>query len=559
MTTKRKLVLKLSAVFLLVGAVVVGCGYTPDYAMLISAPKHAPADASEAPQPITGQPETMYRQQYLPAADTDGSWNREGYDHIVENTFMTVADNPLSTFSIDVDTASYSNVRRILNEGRLPPGGAVRVEEMINYFSYAYAGPDENDPHPFAAHMDVTVCPWQPEHRLARIAIKGREIVDEQRPAGNLVFLLDVSGSMRPANKLPLVKSAMKMLVRRLGSDDRIAIVVYAGAAGLMLDSTSCDEPGEIIAAISRLSAGGSTAGAAGIQLAYKVAADNFIKGGINRVILCTDGDFNVGTSSDSELVDLIEDKAKSGVYLTVLGFGRGNLQDGKMEKLADKGNGNYGYIDTINEARKMLVEQMSGTLVTIAKDVKIQIEFNPATVAGYRLVGYENRMLAKEDFNDDTKDAGEIGAGHTVTALYEIVPAGKPVPHAGSVDPLKYQPAAAVAEGSAPAESDELLTLKLRYKQPDGNRSVLMVIPVIDSGDDFDGAPADMRFATAVAQFGMILRDSDYKGNSTLAGVIETASAAKGDDANGYRAQFIQLAKLARELMDEQDELTAR
>jgi len=537
----------LSATALAAAAVIVGC-QGPAW-------KGAHPAADHASHPLVGQqPMWDSRTSVVPLAEEDGwasgQWNREAYDHIEDNSFKAVLDHPLSTFSIDVDTASYSNVRRMLNNGRLPPAGAVRVEELINYFTYSYTAPGAEDERPFAAHMDVTTCPWQPQHKLARIAIKGREIADEQRPAGNYVFLLDVSGSMTPPNKLPLVRSAMKLLVSRLGPEDRIAIVVYAGAAGLVLDSTACNKKAEILASLDRLRAGGSTHGSAGIRLAYKVAQDNFIEGGVNRVILCTDGDFNVGTTSESELVDLIEDKAASSVFLTVLGFGMGNYQDSRLEKLADKGNGNYGYIDTINEARKMLVEQMSGTLVTIAKDVKIQIEFNPAKVAGYRLIGYENRILAKEDFNDDTKDAGEIGAGHTVTALYEIVPAGQAVPTTGSVDPLKYQHPGSVEAREARPYSDELLTLKLRYKQPNGDISVLMQMPVSDREVSFDEASDDFRFAAVVASFGMILRDSEHKGNATLAGVIEAAGSAKGRDANGYRAEFVQLAKLARDLM---------
>jgi len=477
-----------------------------------------------------------------------GEWDREAYEHVQDNPFKAVADHPLSTFSIDVDTASYANVRRMLNAGQLPPPGAVRIEEMVNYFDYSYLGPSDEDEHPFAAHVDLTDCPWNPTHHLMRVALKGREIAEDKRPAGNFVFLLDVSGSMKPANKLPLVKRAMTMLVNKLGPEDRLAIVVYAGAAGLVLDSTPCHQKDVILAALDRLGAGGSTHGSAGIRLAYEVAAKHFIEGGVNRVVLCTDGDFNVGTTSEDELVTLIENKAKSGVFLTVLGFGMGNYQDDRLESLADKGNGNYGYIDTIHEARKMLVRQMSGTLVTIAKDVKIQIEFNPANVAAYRLIGYENRILAKEDFSDDTKDAGEIGAGHTVTALYELVPPGQPVP-TPSVDPLKYQP----PPPPAPAEGqhgDELLTLKLRYKQPDGDTSTLMTVPVKNERAEFGQADEDFQFASAVAGFGMILRDSPHKGAATMAAVIETAQAAKGDDADGYRAEFVQLAKLAGELL---------
>ncbi|MCE5277532.1 MAG: von Willebrand factor type A domain-containing protein [Planctomycetaceae bacterium] len=470
-------------------------------------------------------------------------WNREAYDQIVENPFTKVMDHPLSTFSIDVDTASYANLRRMLNAGQLPPKAAVRIEEMVNYFDYSYAGP--KDDVPFAAVMDITSCPWAPKHRLARVAIKAKEIKAAERPAGNFVFLLDVSGSMNEPNKLPLVKASMQMLVRELNKQDRIAMVVYAGASGLVLDSTPCDRKEDILAAIERLSAGGSTNGGAGIELAYKVAAANFIKGGINRVILCTDGDFNVGTTDQGSLTDLITAKAKTGVFLSVLGFGMGNLQDSTLEKLADKGNGNYGYIDTLSEARKLFVKQIGGTLVTVAKDVKIQVEFNPAKVAGYRLIGYENRMLRKEDFNDDKKDAGEIGAGHTVTALYELIPAGDQVP-ASNVDDLKYSRPAQVTEAAA---SGETLTLKLRYKAPDGDTSKLLSFAIKDEGKDFPKADADMQFAAAVASFGMLLRDSQYKGAYTLDAVLELARAVKGPDAEGYRAEFIKLVEMAKSL----------
>jgi len=477
----------------------------------------------------------------------NASWNREAYRDIQDNPFKAVMDHPLSTFSIDVDTASYSNVRRMLNNNQLPPNGAVRIEELVNYFSYDYMPPSEEDPHPFAAHVDVADCPWQPGHQLVRVGLKGREVAAEKRPAGNFVFLLDVSGSMKPANKLPLVIKAMKMLVEQLSAEDRIAIVVYAGAAGLVLDSTPGDRKDLIVGKLEHLSAGGSTQGSAGIVRAYEVAAANFIEGGVNRVILCTDGDFNVGVTSESELVELITAEAKTGVFLTVLGFGMGNLQDDRLEALADKGNGNYGYIDSEAEARKVFVEQLTGTLVTIAKDVKIQIEFNPRKVAAYRLIGYENRLLAKEDFNDDTKDAGEIGAGHTVTALYELVPAGQPAPTA-DVDELKYQQPAAVADDGAFA--DELLTLKLRYKQPDGDTSTLMETPLIDRRREFAAAGEDFQFAAAVAAYGMILRDSPYCGTANMDAVIETAQAARGEDRGGYRLQFISLARRARDLM---------
>jgi len=383
-----------------------------------------------------------------------------------------------------------------------------------------------------------------------RIALKGREIKRDKRPPSNLVFLLDVSGSMGDADKLPLLKDALRMLVMQLGENDRVAIVVYASREGLVLPSTSCSDRERIIAALDSLGSGGSTAGGRGIQLAYKVAVENFIKGGANRVILATDGDFNVGTTNNSELVRMMRDKARSGVYISVLGFGRGNLKDSRMEKLADEGNGNYAYIDSVDEARKVLVEQMTGTLVTIAKDVKIQVEFNPAKVAGYRLIGYENRMLRKEDFNDDTKDAGDIGAGHTVTALYQVIPAGMPV-EGGGVDELKYHTPTAAPVIAAGNVSDEMLTVKLRYKQPDGKTSTRMDFPVTDSDQSIDRADDDFKFAAAVASFGMILRDSKHKGAYTLAGVAELAGAAKGPDPHGRRAEFVKLVARARELKD--------
>ena len=375
--------------------------------------------------------------------EPSGEFNTAAYDHILENPFLDAASNPLSTFSIDVDTASYSNIRRFINEGSLPPKDAVRVEEMINYFSYDYAQP--TDGKPFAVHVDGTGCPWEASHRLVRIGLKGREVATDKRGPSNLVFLLDVSGSMEPPERLPLVKQAMRLLVDKLTENDRVAIVVYAGSSGLVLPSTTGDHKEKILEALENLQSGGSTNGAEGIQLAYKIASENFIKGGVNRVILATDGDFNVGVTSQGDLIRLIQEKAKSGVFLSVLGVGDDNLKDSTMQKLADKGNGNYAYLDSLDEARKVLVQQMNGTLVTIAKDVKIQVEFNPARVASYRLIGYEKRMLRKEDFNNDKVDAGEIGAGHTVTALYEVVPVGatpNPAASVPPVDPLKYQSA---------------------------------------------------------------------------------------------------------------------
>ncbi len=480
-------------------------------------------------------------------------FNTEAYDRIVDNPFLAATENPLSTFSIDVDTASYSNVRRFLTSGQRPPPDSVRIEELVNYFPYRYEPPKGDNP--FAAHVEVASCPWAAEHRLVRIGLKGKEIAKEKRPMSNLVFLLDVSGSMQDYAKLPLVKQSMRLLVQELTENDRVAVVVYAGNEGLALPPTTGDQKEKILAAIDQFEAGGSTNGGAGIMLAYKIATENFIKGGTNRVVLCTDGDFNVGVTNQGDLTRLIEEKAKSGVFLSVLGFGMGNLKDSTMEKLSDKGNGNYAYIDTLQEGRKVLVEQMTGTLITIAKDVKIQIEFNPAQVASYRLIGYENRLLAKEDFNDDKKDAGEIGAGHTVTALYEVVPVaaladrgkeatGGTIP---SVDPLKYQ---TPAQPNAAAKRGELLTLKLRYKAPDGDTSKLLEFPVTDKGAKFSDSSSDFRFASAVAAFGMILRDSPHKGNATFAAVAEIAEESKGDDKSGYRREFIGLAQRAKEIV---------
>lgn len=478
-----------------------------------------------------------------PVAEIPEGFNTESYAHLTDNPFLTVTENPVSTFSIDVDTASYSIVRRFLDQGQLPPKDAVRIEEMINYFRYDYSPPTGDDP--FSVNVEIAGCPWNAEHRLARIGLKGREIARGQRPPGNLVFLIDVSGSMQPANKLPLLKQCLRLLTRELTASDHVAIVVYAGNAGEVLPPTSGSEQNKILEALDHLGAGGSTHGSAGIRLAYEIASMNFIRGGVNRVILCTDGDFNVGVTSPGDLVRLIEEKAKSGVFLSVLGFGMGNYKDSAVELLADKGNGNYAYIDTMNEGRKVLVEQMNGTLVTIAKDVKLQVEFNPARVGAYRLIGYENRMLRKEDFNDDKKDAGEIGAGHTVTALYELVPPGRLVPRPG-VDPLKYQQPAQL---SAAAGGDESLTLKLRYKEPEGDTSKLLVTAVVDEGAGFPSASADFKFASAVAAFGMILRDSPHKGTATLEQVSELGRESQGRDPEGYRAEFLELVDKAARL----------
>jgi Ca-activated chloride channel homolog len=476
------------------------------------------------------------------------------YDHISENPFLPAATNPLSTFSIDVDTASYSNIRRFINSGSLPPKDAVRVEEMINYFSYDYREPEGDKP--FSIDLDATACPWDASHRLLRIGLKGREVSTENRPASNLVFLLDVSGSMTPAERLPLVKQAMRLLVEKLTEKDRVAIVIYAGGSGLALPSTTGDRKETILRALEDLKAGGSTNGAEGIELAYKVAANHFIKGGVNRVILATDGDFNIGITNQGDLIRLIEEKAKSGVFLSVLGVGTDNLKDSTMQKLADKGNGNYAYLDSLEEARKVLVQQANGTLVTIAKDVKIQVEFNPGRVASYRLIGYEKRMLRKEDFNNDKVDAGEIGAGHTVTALYEVVPAGSGATDPSSsippVDPLKYQaanPGAVAQTQTDPSVSQEMVTVKLRSKKPDGETSELIERSFADNGSKFENAAPDLKFAAAVAEFGMILRDSQYKGRGTIGAVIEWAQEGKGRDAAGYRAGFIELARKTQTL----------
>ncbi len=469
-----------------------------------------------------------------------GSFNTETYDYISDNPFLDAAQNPLSTFSIDVDTASYSNVRRFLESGKLPPKDAVRVEELVNYFDYDYKGP--KDEKPFAVDFELTEAPWKPEHKLLRIGLKGREISPGKRPAGNLVFLLDVSGSMADENKLPLVKESMRLLVDQLTESDRVAIVVYAGDTSLILPSTSGDQKEKIRRAIDCLRAGGSTNGASGIQLAYKTARENFMKGGTNRVILATDGDFNVGVSNRGDLTRLIEDQTKSGIYLSALGFGMGNYKDATLELLANKGRGNYAYIDTLREAKKVLVEQMNATLITIAKDVKIQVEFNPRRVSSYRLIGYEDRMMPKEDFNDDDKTAGAVGAGHSVTALYELVPAAAAA-SAPSVDPLKYQKP---AQPSASAESNEILTVKIRSKEPEKDKSILSEFAVKDSAEKFSRASQDFKFAAAVAAFGMVLRDSPHKGSSNLESVLEWAKEGRGTDSQGYRQEFIRLVHRA-------------
>jgi Ca-activated chloride channel family protein len=477
-------------------------------------------------------------------------FNTEAYGHIEENRFRRVDSDPLSTFSIDVDTASYANVRRFLADGELPPAGAVRTEELINYFRFGYPQPSGRDP--FSVTTELSVSPWNPKHRLALIGLQGRSLDERDPTPRNLVFLLDVSGSMMPLDKLPLVRTAMGMLTDVLTERDRVAIVVYAGASGLVLPSTPGDQKERIRQALAELKAGGSTNGAEGIQLAYEMARKHFIRGGVNRVVLATDGDFNVGVTSQSELVRLIERERASGIFLSVLGVGTGNVKDSTMELLADKGNGNYSYLDSVHEARKVLVREAGGTLETIAKDVKIQVEFNPREVAAYRLIGYENRLLNREDFNDDTKDAGEIGAGHSVTALYEIVPAGDKV-DAADVDPLKYQ---RETRESGAARSGELLTVKVRYKEPDGDTSQLLSRVLMNR----PGAmTANLGFASAVAEFGMLLRDSPFRGTASFESARARAKTFLGEDEEGYRAQFVQIVERAASLRGREEALQSR
>lgn len=468
-------------------------------------------------------------------------YSSEEYDKLEENPFTAPIYSPLSTFSIDVDVAAYSNIRRFLNQGQLPNPDAVRIEEMINYFNYDYDGPSGE--HPFNVVTEVANAPWNEHHKLIHIGIQGKKMQLEELPPNNLVFLLDVSGSMGSHNKLPLLKKAFGLLTQQLRKNDRVAIVVYAGNSGLVLESTPGNKKQKIIESLERLYAGGSTAGAAGIQLAYKVAQENYIEGGNNRVILATDGDFNVGVSKDDDLVSLIEQKRDNDIFLTVLGFGMGNYKDSKMEKLADHGNGNYAYIDNIREAKKVLVTELGGTLFTIAKDVKIQVEFNPENVMYYRLIGYENRLLEAQDFNDDKKDAGELGAGHSVTALYEVIPAGLyengKVP---SIDPLKYQRPKAIDSNY----KKELLTLKLRYKEPKEKKSKLLS-SVVNVNSRKHKPSSNMTFSASVAAFGMLLKNSSYKGSANYDLVLRLAKESKGNDLNGYRSEFIRLVETAK------------
>ena len=475
--------------------------------------------------------------------DMDTRMNTEEYDRIQENGFKSVADTPLSTFSIDVDPASYSNMRRFINRGELPPADAIRTEELVNYFSYDYPKPTGNDPVKIT--VEAGTCTWNTAHRLVRIGLKAKGIPTEQLPASNLVFLIDVSGSMWGANRLDLVKSSLKLLVNNLRNKDKVAIVTYAGSAGVKLEATSGGDKQKIREAIDELTAGGSTAGGAGIHLAYQIAKKNFISDGNNRIILCSDGDFNVGVSSAEGLEQLIEKERKSGVHLTVLGYGMGNYKDKKIQVLAEKGNGNHAYIDNLQEANRVLVGEFGATLHTVAKDVKLQVEFNPSQVQAYRLIGYESRLLKDEDFNNDAKDAGDMGAGHTVTAFYEVIPAGVKNEYVGKVDDLKYQKKEKMT--LKPTGSDELLTVKLRYKAPDKDVSRKMELPFVDNKGD--SVSSDFRFASAVAMFGQLLRDSDFKGTADYDKVIKLAKQGLNNDERGYRREFIRLVEAAKGL----------
>lgn len=510
-------------------AVLTACGYSPNSNYV---------DYTAVPQPYMQQGDAA-------ATPTDApEFNTEEYDRIVENEFMTPLQAPYSTFSIDVDAAAYANMRRFINNSQLPPRDAVRTEELVNYFNYTY--PQPGSEHPFSINTELSDCPWAPGHKLVHIGLQGREIPTDNLPPSNLVFLIDASGSMQSHNKMPLLKQAFAMLVDRMRPSDRVSLVTYANGTRVVLPSTSANEKWKILEAIESLTAGGGTAGGAGIKLAYEQATKNFIEGGNNRVILATDGDFNIGLSSDAALERLIEEKRETGVFLTVLGFGMGNYKDSKMQKLADKGNGNHAYIDNALEAKKVLVSEFGGTLFTIAKDVKIQVEFNPEAVKGYRLIGYENRLLAAEDFNDDKKDAGELGSGHTVTALYEIIPAGSDEDVRG-VDPTRYQKPVKVA-GTA-RRSDELMHVKFRYKAPNGDASQLIEAAVKEAHTDIASTSDNFRWSAAVAEFSLILRASKFKADASYDQVLELAQGATGADKDGYRAEFIGLVKRAQVL----------
>jgi Ca-activated chloride channel homolog len=524
------------------GYLVAGCGKTQQKTVpvnLLSEELRSNRDISkkEAARYKSAQPMgmTLIQDQYVIS-----NFNTEEYDHVVENQFKDTIQNPLSTFSIDVDTASYTNIRRFITGSQLPPIDSVRIEEMINYFDYDY--PQPKDEHPFSVITEISSCPWNSGNRLIHIGLQGKSLDYTHLNPCNLVFLIDSSGSMQDPNKLPLLKQSLKLLLGELSAKDRVAIVAYAGSAGLILPSTPASRKDTIIAAMDQLQAGGCTAGGAGLQLAYRVANDNIIKGGNNRVILCTDGDFNIGVSSTGDLVRMMDEYRKTDIYLTICGFGMGNYKDGRMEQISRAGNGNYFYIDGIKEARKVFVKQMRANMFTIAKDVKIQIEFNPVKVKAYRLVGYETRVMPNEDFNNDLKDAGELGAGHTVTALYEIIPAGSKQA-VNTTDPLKYQQTVINPDA---AKSIELMTVKLRYKPPRQETSKLITVTVTDSNIALNKASDNFRFSAAVAGFGMILRDSKFRNELSLKDIIELARNAKGKDEEGYRSEFINMVETA-------------
>jgi len=503
--------------------------------------------AAKPGAPAPQKPASQKLSENLPAVDAAApqSSNTEEYNRIYDNPFQRVSISPLSTFSIDVDTASYTNVRRFINEGQLPPKDAVRIEELINYFTYDY--PQPTGDRPFSITTEISQAPWNSKHKLVQIGLQGKRLATENLPPSNLVFLLDVSGSMNEPNKLPLLKQSLRLLANQLTEKDLVSIVVYAGAAGVVLPPTNGARKSKILDAIEQMQAGGSTAGGAGIKLAYELASRTFISSGNNRVILATDGDFNVGVSSDAELVRMIENYRDRNIFLTVLGFGMGNLKDAKLEQIANKGNGNYAYIDSLKEANKVLVKEMGANLLTIAKDVKIQVEFNPAKVQAYRQIGYENRQLAAQDFNNDKKDAGELGAGHSVTALYEIVPVGvESDVKLPEVDPLKYQQQQV---DPAAYKNDELMLVKLRYKAPDQKTSQLIQGTVADRGVKLEKASDNLKFAAAVAEFGMLLRDSEYKGSASFEQVLNLANQSKNADLDGYRAEFVSLVENSKNL----------
>jgi Ca-activated chloride channel family protein len=478
------------------------------------------------------------------SSETYKEFNTESYNLVIDNDFLDPAKTPLSTFSVDVDKASYSNVRRFINSGVLPPKDAVRIEEMINYFSYEYKSPSESEP--FSVNTEIGTCPWNPQNKIMLVGLQGKILSKKEKLPSNIVFLIDSSGSMNSPEKMGLLKKSYKMLIEKLDKDDHVSIVAYAGSAGVILEPTSGNKKDKIIAALDRIESGGSTAGGEGIELAYKVAEKNFNKKGNNRIIIATDGDFNVGASSDAEMVRLIESKRNKGIFISVIGFGMGNYKDSKMEMIADKGNGNYFYIDTVNEAKKVMIEEMDSMLFTIAKDVKVQVEFNPVNVASYRLIGYENRVMNAEDFNDDKKDAGEIGAGHSVTALYEIVPRNNGI--FKWMNTLRYQQIKSNSNGE---KNKEIALIKLRYKQPQGERSQLIEYVV---NNDLNNASANLYFASAVAEFGMLLRDSQYKAKSSFASLIMRAELFKGNDKFGYRREFINLAKKAKAISSSEE-----